>query len=456
MTTPWTRRSVIKAGGLMGLASVAAPAMAVAEGPRWRNWGGNLSSQPSEILAPRNEELLIEMVRQADRGLRPIGSGHSWSELVPTDSAMMTLDLLNGVISHDPETLQAEVWAGTKLFALGPLLEQVGQAMPNMSDINYQSLGGAIATSTHGTGAQLGSMSSYVTGLRLVTPDGEVIDCDAQRDAELFNAACNSLGALGVVTRFRLQNRESHRLQQQEYLRPTSEILDDIEPLIRDNQQFELFPIVNSDRSIVVTTNVAPADMADHIEDDPHAIYDLKLAFELTSKLPFGEQTAYNTALDLAFGATNRVGASYQVLAHPRTVRFMEMEYTVPAEHGVACLREVLEQIARHAPDVCFPLEYRYVKADETLIGMFSGQDGCSISVHQFADNPNWQDYLAMVEKVFHKYQGRPHWGKWHSLQAKQLRQLYPHWDTFQKVRSTLDPNGRMLNPHLKKIFGIG
>ena len=120
---------------------------------------------------------------------------------------MMTLDLLNGLISHDPETRQAEVWGGTKLFVLGPLLDGIDQALINMSDVNYQTLAGAIATSTHGTGAELGSMSSYVVGLRLVTPGGDIIDCSADRDADLFNAARTSLGSLGVVTRLRMQNR---------------------------------------------------------------------------------------------------------------------------------------------------------------------------------------------------------------------------------------------------------
>jgi FAD/FMN-containing dehydrogenase len=130
------------------------------------------------------------------------------------------------------------------------------------------------------------------------------------------------------------------------------------------------------------------------------------------------------------------------------------MEYTVPAERGVDCLREVLATIRDKAPHVGFPLEYRYVKRDDSLIGMFSERDGCSISVHQFMDDPDWESYLAAIEPVFHRYEGRPHWGKWHSLPAEQLAALYPGWNDFHRLRRELDPTGRMLNPYLRKLFG--
>ena len=88
------------------------------------------------------------------------------------------------------------------------------------------------------------------------------------------------------------------------------------------------------------------------------------------------------------------------------------------------------------------------------MIGMFSGQDGCSISVHQFADDPNWREYLALIEPVFWKYAGRPHWGKWHSLTDVEFSDLYPNWNEFKTIRRELDPQGRMLNTHLREIFG--
>jgi FAD/FMN-containing dehydrogenase len=46
--------------------------------------------------------------------------------------------------------------------------------MENLGDTNAQALAGAISTSTHGSGLRLGSLSSQVVGLNLITASGEL------------------------------------------------------------------------------------------------------------------------------------------------------------------------------------------------------------------------------------------------------------------------------------------
>ena len=458
----WTRRNLLSAGGGLSLALMLSPLLAGAAEKsgrkrqlKWRNWGGNQACLPQHIAAPRSEEEVIDLLRASSGNIRPVGSGHSWSGLVPSDDTIVTLDRLKGLISHDATTKQAEIWAGTKLFAYGPMMEEIDQAIINMSDIDYQTMAGAIATSTHGTGNELGSISSYVSGLQLVTPNGELLNCSANDNADLFRANLNGLGCLGIITRLRFQNREKHRLHQQSWLANLDEVLEDIDHLNSSNDQFELFPLPNSGKTLIVITNPAEPGSSDHIENDPNALSDMRELYRFTSKVPWAGQYLYETGLEFAVDEVeHRVGPSYKVLAHPRTTPFMEMEYTIPADQGVACLREVLATIEKKAPHVAFPLEYRYIKGDDSIIGMFSGQDGCSISVHQFADDPNWREYLALIEPVFWKYAGRPHWGKWHSLTDVEFSGLYPNWNQFKTIRRELDPQGRMLNTHLREIFG--
>jgi FAD/FMN-containing dehydrogenase len=151
---------------------------------------------------------------------------------------------------------------------------------------------------------------------------------------------------------------------------------------------------------------------------------------------------------------TVRTGPSWRVFPHARVIRFREMEYMVSAEAGPACLREILRTIREKSIPVCFPLEYRVVAADDLWLSMFQGRASACIAVHQFADL-DYQRYFAEIEPIFWKYQGRPHWGKLHTLDAKRLAALYPkHWQDYQEVRRSLDPQGRMLNLYLKQILG--
>ena len=86
----------------------------------------------------------------------------------------MSLSRLNGLVSHDPDQLRATFLAGTQMSAMGAPLHEVGQALINMPDIDEQVIAGAIATGTHGTGANIGGLPSFVTGLELVTASGEL------------------------------------------------------------------------------------------------------------------------------------------------------------------------------------------------------------------------------------------------------------------------------------------
>ncbi|HJW57058.1 MAG TPA: D-arabinono-1,4-lactone oxidase [Burkholderiaceae bacterium] len=422
----------------------------------WVNWAGTEHCFPKERLGPASEAQLADMLRKAKGTVRAVGSSHSFTGLVPTDNTLVATDLLSGLINYDEATLQAELWAGTRLHDLGPLLAGVGQALPNMPDMDYPALGGAIATSVHATGPRFGSLSSYVISLTLVTPGGELIECSATQHPEIFNAARTSLGALGIATRIRLQNEASFQLTEVNQVERTEDVLAELGTRFARHRHFEFFPLTNSNLCVTVATDpVKPGDK-DVGEDDPSAVNDLRKLFNAVNWMP-GANAIYDRVLKIALGdaaSTIRTGPSYQVFPHVRVVRFREMEYMVPAEAGPACVREILQTIRERKIPVCFPLEYRRVASDDIWLSMFQGRPSACIAVHQFGDI-DFKPYFAEIEPIFWKYEGRPHWGKLHTLDARRLFALYPkHWKDFQEIRRTLDPQGKMLNPYLKKIFG--
>ena len=418
----------------------------------WRNWSGIQRCLPAQRVAPANEDELLSWLRSGDFALRPAGTGHSFSGLVPSPGALVFLDSLDGVISADPESLSAEVWAGTRLWRLGPALAARGQALPNLSDIDYQTLGGAIATSTHGTGAKLGSLSSRVSALWLATPGGELLECDAQRRAELFHAARTSLGALGVVTRVRLENREAYRLVERSRFVALDELLAALTQERDAHRHFEFYAFPHVDTALAIETDETSDPNDSLVPDDPEAILLLRSLFRWTRPLGGPGMRLYDAFLRHQPG-TERTGESYAVLAHPRTVRFNEMEYTVPADAGPECLRAVLAEIRARDLPICFPIECRFIHPDDVWLSMFHERAGFSISIHQFQDE-DWRPYFAVIEPIFWKYAGRPHWAKLHSLDAARLAELYPRWADFRAVRRSLDPRGRLLNSHLTQVLG--
>ncbi|HJV02400.1 MAG TPA: D-arabinono-1,4-lactone oxidase [Burkholderiaceae bacterium] len=423
----------------------------------WMNWSGNQSCTPAWRAAPASEAELVDVLARARGVVRAVGASHSFSAVVPTDGTLVATDLLSGLVSHDPATLRAEILAGTRMHALGSMLHGVGQSVPNMPDMDYPAMGGAIVNAVHGTGQRFGSMSSCVTALTLATPSGQLIDCSAERNAEVFHAARTSVGALGIISRMTLQNVAPFRLVETTRIEATEDVLAEIARRCAMHRNFECMPLPHSSLCVTIATDEAGPHDKPAGEDDPQAVKSLRTLWQAVGWMPGMGEAAYDKLLTTFMageGSQVRVGQSYEVFPHVRVVRFREMEYTVPAEAGPACVREILRTIRERRLPIAFPLEYRYVKADDIWLSMFEGRDGCSISVHQYGDTDH-RAYFAEIEPIFWKYEGRPHWGKIHTLDAARLAALYPrHWKDFHEVRRSLDPQGRMLNPHLKHIFG--
>ena len=114
---------------------------------------------------------------------------------------------------------------------------------------------------------------------------------------------------------------------------------------------------------------------------------------------------------------------------------------------------EIIRRIESDARGVFFPIEARIIAPDDAWLSPFYERESGSIAVHVwYKEDHDWMFRLA--EPVFREAGGRPHWGKLHSLGAQDFKQLYPQFAEADAIRRSIDPDGRMLNPFLKRIFG--
>lgn len=449
-----TRRGFLASSATAALYGFAGTSGAFAQSSAtvaWRNWSGGQQAQPASRFVPTSESQLVDFMRSSTGSMRPVGAGHSFTALVPTDGHLIVLDGLSGLKSHDADQLRATFGAGTRLGDMGGPLETIGQASLNLPDIDRQTLAGAISTATHGTGIAFHSLAGMVTRLRMVTTTGEVLDLTADGDPERFRAACVSVGALGIITEVEMQNRDAYRLKAMNWVQKIEEVLDEFEERVAAHRHFEMFPLTHSDYAMVLAIDETE-EPVNNPPESPEEAAMLSTAMAGISMTPPALRRPLWNALAQQIEPSEVVDASYRILSNVRIDRFNEMEYAVPREQGAACLREVLATIADNNIDVVFPLEYRYVKGDDLWLSMDEGGDRAAISVHRTASE-DYRPLFDAVEPVFWKYGGRPHWGKIHTLGHAELTRLYPRFEDFRALRATLDPEGRLLNAHLKKLF---
>lgn len=422
----------------------------------WQNWSGYQHCLPKSRVAPRSEDELATLLREAKHTLRPVGAGHSFTPLVPTEGTIISLRNFEGLKSHDPARMQATLGAGTKLGQLGPLLDGIGQALPNMPDIDEQSLAGAMATATHGTGAALGAMHAYLASLRLVTPQGEVLDCSRSSHADIFDAARVSLGALGVITEVTLDNVAAHKLKRRSWIEPIDTLIERFDELAAKHYSFEIYYVPFCSRALAITIDPTEEPVrARRAESDNDAVMQMKQLRDWSGWWP-GLRRRLLDAATQDYEPEEAVDVWYRVFPSERAVRFNEMEYHLPREHLLATLKKVRARVESQHNEVFFPIEVRVVKGDDAWLSPFGGhQTSGSIAVHgYYLEDP--LPYFASIEPLYQDLGGRPHWGKMNTLEAAAFAQRYPRWRDFLELRATLDPEGKMLNPYLKKVFGLG
>jgi FAD-linked oxidoreductase len=425
----------------------------------WHNWTGNVRFTPAEWTRPRSEEQVAEAVRRAvaaGQGVRVAGSGHSYSPLVSTGGTLISLERLTGIVGVDAQRSEATVRAGTRLRDVGDPLWKHGVAMENLGDTDAQALAGAVSTATHGSGIGLGSLSSQVVGLTLVTAGGDLVDCSEEREPELFRAARAGVGCLGVITRIRLRVLPRFNLHMRIRNEELDTVLGQIPERLR-HRHFEFWYWPDTQRVLSRTSD--PTDRPPTENAAERFVKRIVVENGALLALSWAAKVIPGWADDVSriqatLGAKDdRVDRSYRVLATPRLVKLVEMEYAVPAEAGPDCLREIKAWLDRSPVPVSFPIQYRYVAAEDGYLSPYQGRPSALIDLQQFKGMRH-EEYFAAGEEIFKRYEGRPHLGKLHTRTAGELRGLYPMWEKFAAVRRRWDPTGVFMNAHLKRILG--
>lgn len=420
---------------------------------RWQNWSGLQQATPARWLTPADEDALREALARTQGELRPVGSGHSFTALVPTSATLVSLDRLAGVVDIDPVARTVTAWAGTRIQALARALDAQGLALRNQPDVDVQTLAGAIATGTHGTGATLPALHDDVVAMRIVTPDGRVRMLRAEHEPDELAAARVSLGALGLVTQVTLRVVPAFNLHRTVWLEPLEAMLAQAPALAARHRHFEFYVLPFTGYAAGIRHDVYTGqDLALPQPADEDVLGDLKALRDWLGRFPALRQWVAQRAIDPAMREEAR-HRSFRLLSSVRATRFNETEWHVPRAQGIACLREVVRRIEQRN-EAFFPIEFRYVRGDGAWLSPFHGRDSCSIAIHAAADEP-WQYLLSDFLPLMQRHQGRPHWGKLHSLRARELAALYPRWADFQAVRQRFDPQQRMLNAHLRQLFGV-
>lgn len=435
---------------------------------QWRNWAHTAQADPETIVTPSSEGELgavLTWARENARTVKPVGAGHSFTDCATTSGTLIQLDHFTGIEwvgTPAPDgSVLVRIAAGMRLADLCTELAARGLALPNMGDIDKQTISGAINTGTHGTGLGFTGFAGMVEEVRIVTPDGEARIANKDQHPDLFEAARLGIGAIGVLTSVTMRVVPAFTLHAHEAPRPLSAVLEhllDADGPVHTNDHFEFYWFPGTDIALTKANNRVQAN------DAPLATWRRLLDDEILSNGLFRATNDFVSVVPRAFRGVNWVAAralteraytapSHEVFVTARRVRFREMEYAIPIEAVPEALRRIDAWFAASGVPVPFPIEVRFASSDDVWMSTAHQRTSGYIAVHQYL-GMEFREYFHAVAAIMADYGGRPHWGKIHWLGPDEVRALYPRFDDFLAVRAQFDPTGVMENRYTRRTFG--
>ncbi|MGY6647337.1 D-arabinono-1,4-lactone oxidase [Wenyingzhuangia sp. IMCC45574] len=433
---------------------------------KWKNWSSSFESTPDVILYPTTEEEILAVVTSAietKQTVKVVGSGHSWSKIGQTKGGyLLNLKAYNKILSCNSDTGIVTVQAGASLEEIAKFALENNLAFDNLGTIVVQSIAGAIATGTHGSGVTHGSLDQSILAFTVITANGTIKTFDKEVDVEKFNTAVVGLGALGIVSTVTLKLVPNYNLKITTKSLSFDEMLANIPKALTDDyMRFWWVPHVNKVQyweAHKTTESTSQQNSFNNWYTDlflGNFVHELGLWFTsfFKKKVPALNNFMFQKLLSKEGTYTTDFLDAFTL---PIKVKQKVMEYGVPFEATESVLKKIEQLLKEKKYNVHMPIEVRFAPENNAALSMAHGRLTCYIGIiayQPFGKVPDYDAYFKDVHTIFAAHAGRPHWAKATHYTKDELVSLYPKWQEFSTLRTYLDPKGMFMNDFLKRLF---
>ena len=423
----------------------------------WISWNENLSYKYKSLYKITTQEELQEIVKNSKK-IRIFGNRQSSADIASGTETLVDIKSYNKILSYNESEKTITVQSGVVLGDLLDAIEAKGWCIPCLPDINTITIGGALATGTHGTSGKL--LSEYMTNCTLVLADGTLKEINA--DDALMDAVRVSLGVLGVLSEITFQCEPIYTLHIKEGPEKDTKWLPKIKERLQKHDFLRILWLPHTDKGYVITGD--KIDPNTEIKEDlgpkylKHRRTASKILYKYSHVFPWITAIANKLLYRGFFSSTKEhSGSLYQATVTKSRGSTLELaEWTIGLDKFEAVFEELKSEINKWSNKsfIHIPMDIRFVYKDTSWLSYAYGKDivtmGC---VSRNAATADTYEAFKSIEKIFIKHGGKPHWAKRFMAKDAALSKVYEKWDDFKLVRKKLDPTNKFLNPYLSEIF---
>ncbi len=423
----------------------------------WVSWNKNISYNYKSLYSIKTEQELQEVIANTDK-VRFFGAKQSSADIAAGTDTLIDITTYNKILSYDDSERTITVQSGVVLGDLLEAIESKGWCIPCLPDINTITIGGALATGTHGTSGNL--LSEYMIACSLILADGSIKEVN-ERD-KLMDAVRVSLGVLGVMSTITFKCEPIYTLHVKEGPESDKEWLPKIKERLQRHDFLRVLWLPHTDKGYVITGDKIDPDTKIKENLGPkylkHRRKTSKILYKYTHVFPWITAIA-NKLLYRGFFNSRKEhkGSLYQATVTKSRGSTLELaEWTIGLDQFPIVFEELKKEINKWSNKsfIHIPMDIRFVYKDNSWLSYAYKKNivtmGC---VSRNAATADTYEAFKSIESIFLKYGGRPHWGKRFTAKDNQLTKVYEKWEAFKLLRSELDAKNKFLNPYLTELF---
>jgi len=452
------------------------PAASAADGIAVNDIHSQLNSTfVQQVLNPGSVDEFQQIIRRArseGRAIAVAGGRHSMGgQQFAEGSLLIDTRSLNRIRSFDSKQGLLDVEAGIQWPELIQYLHQTQEGQERQWAIVQKqtgadkfTLGGSLASNVHGRALTRKPIVGDVESFTILDHEGELRDCDRQRNPELFRLAIGGYGLFGIITSVQLRLRDRVKVRRVVEIRDLKDIPDGFERRIADGYQYGDFQFAtDSNRESFLRRGVfscylpVPMDtpMTEHPvrfspEDWAKLTYYThkykRLAFEIYTKRYLETSGQVYWSDSQLFGSyLDNYHAELDRKLHAR-VPGTEMitEIDVPRAALVDFMEEARLVLRQEKANVIYGVVRLIEKDDETFMPWAKDRYACVVfNLHvdhdkQGIDNAA-RSFRSLIDLAI-KHNGNYYLTYHRYAEREQVEQCYPQFSRFLELKRQYDP----------------
>ncbi len=425
------------------------------------------------IVKPKTEKELFKFLRETKHNRLSIsicGARHAaGGQEFLTDGELLDVSELNRVVHFDAEAGALTVQGGMRWDKVQEYLDthQRNQAKTwsvnqKQTGLNTLTISGTAGANAHGQGLALKPFVGDIQSFRLISNDGQKLNCSRKENPELFSLAVGGYGLFGIMLDVTLQLVPAQKVKRNVKLIPVSQLATEFDASLAKGYRYGHWQI-NIDHTSQnfltegyfsvyepVSNDTPPSRGADINEVDwlglvQLAHIDRSKAFSQYAQLLLKSHGAVDWAHEWQnnFYLPDYHAAIDTATKSPKATEVLT-EFFMPMSQLTDFLLRAREYFRTHNNDIIYSVVRFIDKDDVTFLAWARERYACVIfnfhTVHSADGIAKTMDaYSFLIDKVI-EAKGTFYLTYQHVASKKQLLACYPQFEKFLALKEKYDP----------------